>query len=287
MPKVRNIKRKGRPLLIGAAAAAGLCLFCTWQNNDIVTTRIDYRSERLPAAFDGYTVVHISDLHNKRFGKGQGRLLEQIEKAGPDIIFVTGDLIDARHTDLDAAMELISGAAKLAPVYYVSGNHEARSGVYPELKERLTLSGATVLDNDAVKIGENGAYFNVIGLSDPAFFPPRSGKKTMQETLGSLHTDSDALFNILLSHRPELFELYAGSGVDLVFSGHAHGGQVRLPFLGGLVAPGQGFFPEYTSGTYEKGGTTMVLSRGLGNSIIPVRVFNRPEIVVVTLYSRV
>lgn len=284
MQNIKSKRKKAKTLLLCASAVAGLVLFCVWQNNDIVVTSIDYRNAKVPVEFDGYTIVQISDLHNKRFGEEQSRLLKHIEKAAPDVIFITGDLIDASHTDIDAAMELIDGAVTLAPVYYVSGNHEARSGVYLELKERLLQSGVTVLDNEAAVIEANNACLNLIGLADPDF-TSRSYKEDMRETLDALRIDDGLALNVLLSHRPELFELYIGSGMDLVFSGHAHGGQVRLPFIGGLVAPGQGFFPKYTAGAYEQDDTTMVVSRGLGNSIAPVRVFNRPEVVVTTLYS--
>jgi predicted MPP superfamily phosphohydrolase len=142
----------------------------------------------------------------------------------------------------------------------------------------------TVLDNKAAVVERNGAHLNLISLADPDF-TSRSYKETVRETLDALRIDDGSAVNVLFSHRSELFELYAGSSMDLVFSGHAHGGQVRLPFIGGLVAPGQGFFPKYTAGAYEQGDTTMVVSQGLGNSIAPVRVFNRPEIVVTTLYS--
>jgi predicted MPP superfamily phosphohydrolase len=284
MKKIKSNREKAKTLLLCAAVFTGLTSFCVWQNNDIVVTSVDYRSAKIPAEFDGYTIVQISDLHNKRFGAEQRRLLKHIEKAEPDIIFVTGDLIDAGRTDINAAMELIDGAVKLAHVYYVSGNHEARSGVYAQLRERLLRSGTAVLDNEAAVVEVNGARLNLIGLADPAF-GSQSGDRAMREMLDTLRIDDGLVLNILLSHRPEFFGLYAGSGMDLVFSGHAHGGQIRLPFVGGLIAPGQGFFPKYTSDAYKQDGATMAVSRGLGNSIAPVRVFNRPEVVVTTLHS--
>ena len=257
-------------------------VFCLWQNNDIVSTNITYKSSKIPASFDGYTIVQISDLHNKLFGNRQALLLKKIEKAKPDIIVITGDLIDSNHTDINIAMELVKGAVKMAPVYYVSGNHEAWSGVYSELKLRLIDAGVILLDDKKLLIKENGTYIDLIGLSDPSF---TSGGNLVGERLEDLVESDEQSFKILLSHRPELLEIYASNNIDLVFAGHAHGGQFRIPFIGGLIAPNQGFFPKYTSGTYTMNHTTLVVSRGLGNSVIPIRIFNRPEIIIATLKS--
>ena len=257
-------------------------VFCLWQNNDIVSTNITYENSKIPVSFDGYTIVQISDLHNKLFGSKQARLLTKIDKAKPDIIVITGDLIDSNHTNINVAMELVNRAVKLAPVYFVSGNHEAWSGVYSELKQKLMDAGVIVLDDEKLKIEEDGSYIDLIGISDPSF--PSDGE-LVGEKLEGLVESNEQLFKILLSHRPELIEIYASNNIDMVFAGHAHGGQVRIPFVGGLIAPNQGIFPKYTSGTYTMNHTTLVVSRGLGNSVVPIRIFNRPEIISVTLKS--
>ena len=208
----------------------------------------------------------------------------------PDIIVITGDLIDQRKYNLETAMIFIRGAVKIAPVYYVSGNHEAWSGHYEIIKQSLIEAGVTVLDNDRsdIKRGEN--TIKLLGVSDPDFLTSSYLEETnaslLEETLKGWATEENESFNVLLSHRPELFDVYQAANLDLVFSGHAHGGQIRLPFVGGFVAPDQGLFPKYTSGSYTEGATTMFVSRGLGNSIVPQRLFNRPEIVVVTLRSK-
>lgn len=262
----------------------GLWAFCKWQNNGIVMTEMTYKNERLPKAFEGYRIVQISDLHNKAFGSGQEKLLAKIKGAHPDMIVVTGDLIDAYHTNMDVAMTLIDEAVQIAPIYYVSGNHEAWSGLYDTLKVQLEKRGVVVLDNQKAQISKEEAAIEVIGLADPSvvnsdWFEYGGKTKALLDEL----TKGSNNFKILLSHRPELFDIYAGSSVDLVFSGHAHGGQVRLPFIGGLIAPDQGLFPKLTEGMHTSGHTSMVISRGLGNSIIPLRLFNRPELIVVTL----
>lgn len=259
--------------------------FVTWQNNCIVISKSSLSSEKIPAAFHNFTIAHLSDLHNKKFGKNQSYLLKKLASASPDIIVVTGDLIDRRKYDPDTAMELITAALEIAPLYFVSGNHEAWSGKYPAIKADLEEAGANVLDNAQVEIVREGSTILLSGLSDPDFLTSSylegTDTSAMEEQLRQWSGSDD--FCILLSHRPELFELYSEYGLDLIFAGHAHGGQFRIPFIGGLFAPDQGFFPKYTSGSHSKGGSTMFVSRGLGNSIIPVRILNRPEIVVVTL----
>ncbi len=262
-----------------------IVLFCIWQNNAISITNINYENNKIPQGFQDYKVVHISDLHNKAFGKNQERLLKKIKTEVPDIIVITGDLIDRRTYDLPTAMVFVEGALEIAPVYYVSGNHEAWSGDYDNIKNQLQNAGVVILDDTKVEISKGKDTIKILGLSDPAFLTSSHmdsmNVAIMKEMLLKL-ADEDT-FQILLSHRPELFDLYATGNIDLTFSGHAHGGQFRLPFIGGLVAPNQGLFPEYTSGIHVKDQSSLVVSRGLGNSIIPLRIFNRPEIVVVTL----
>lgn len=262
-------------------------IFCVYQNNSIVVTEANYFNPNIPSEFDGYKIVHISDLHNKMFGADQRDLLNRVEALSPDIIVVTGDLIDRRKYDLDPAMTFISGAVELAPVYCVSGNHEALSGKFPQIKESLVGAGGNILDNAAVELtrGESSVY--IMGLADPSFLPSNDSDGARISKLAkqlNLLVREDT-FNILLSHRPELFDLYCEKKIDLVFVGHAHGGQIRISLIGGLVAPQQGLFPKYTTGSYKEASTTMFVSRGLGNSIFPVRIFNRPEIVAVTLRS--
>lgn len=285
MVKIRS--KRGKKIL--ALLLVGLCMviFAGWQNNSIVITKSDCRSVKIPPEFNGCVIAHISDLHNKEFGKNQKILLSKLKSTSPDLIVITGDLIDRRRFDLSIAMSFIEGAVQIAPVYYVSGNHEAWSNKYPLIKSSLLRAGVQVLDDSMVELSRGKSSINLLGLKDPAFLSSNYIDGTdLSQFLECLQQwSANEGFQILLSHRPELFDLYAENHMDLIFSGHAHGGQVRLPLLGGLVAPDQGFFPRYTSGCYKQNGSAMLVSRGLGNSIFPVRVFNRPEIVVVTLKS--
>lgn len=202
------------------------------------------------------------------------------------IIVITGDLIDAGHTDIEIAFDFIKQAVQIAPVYFVTGNHEANFSHYDQFKTGLEASGVTVLEDEAIQLVHNNEMITLIGLSDSDFTIKgdmfNEAPAMVNTKLNSLIDDENS-YTILLSHRPELFETYVCCGVDLVLCGHAHGGQFRLPFIGGLVAPNQGLFPKYDSGLYTDGKTNMVVSRGLGNSIIPFRFNNRPEVVLVEL----
>lgn len=263
-------------------------VFCYWQNNSIVITKSTYSSAKIPREFDGYVIAHISDLHNKEFGADQQKILQKLKSTSPDVILITGDLVDRRRYDLDAAMRFVRGAVSLAPVFYVSGNHEAWSGHYEEIRQSLLDAGVSVLEDstEQVTIGENS--IRLLGAKDPAFYTSESAGKTDITPMVTYLQEwsSREEFQILLSHRPELFDLYANNNIDLIFSGHAHGGQIRLPLIGPLIAPDQGFFPQYTSGSHTQKHSTMFVSRGLGNSLFPLRIFNRPEIVIVTLQSQ-
>ena len=263
-------------------------VFFLWQNNDIVTTNIDYKNSKVSESFNGFTIVQVSDLHNKEFGKGQKRLIEKIEKASPDIIVITGDLIDRRRYNLHTSMVFVKAAIKIAPIYYVPGNHEAWSGKYDEIKKELMDAGVNVLDDESLDLVKGPSKIQIIGVKDPSFLTSTYSQDTdysdLEKTVKNLSEDSS--FQILLSHRPEIFEFYAKENMDLSFTGHAHGGQFRIPFIGGLVVPDQGFFPKYTSGSYKKGDSTMIVNRGLGNSIIPIRIFNRPEIIKLVLNNK-
>ncbi len=274
-----------KKIIIAGIIIAFLAVFLYLQNNWIGTNRLELAFERLPESFEEFKIIQLSDLHGKAFGAGQQRLVRILKKAEPDMIVITGDLIDGKRLGEQAALELVSEAVKIAPVYFVTGNHEWWSGIFGTLEARLKEAGAAVLRNEWKEIDVRGQKICLAGVDDPASAgrgPGETGftESTLQEVAASMPEDS---FKILLSHRPEKLPQYSAGGFDLVFSGHAHGGQFRLPFTGGLFAPDQGFFPEYTSGVHREQSTVMVISRGLGNSIIPQRLFNRPEVVQVTL----
>lgn len=258
-----------------------LIVFFRWQNNDLVISKIKYKNSKLPQAFNNYRVVHISDLHNKKFGRNQSILVKKVSQEDPDIIFITGDLVDRRRYYLKPATDFIKQAVQIAPVYYVAGNHESFNDIYKEVKPALESLGVTILDNKKVSIKKGKSIIDIIGLLDEDFYVEKD--LAFIKHLNSFSNLNN--FTILLSHRPNKINEYSRAKMDLVFSGHAHGGQIRLPFIGGLLAPDQGVFPKYTSGLYSKKQTSMIVSRGLGNSLFPLRLFNKPEIVSIILES--
>ena len=260
-------------------------IYVIWQNSSLVVTTYDINNSKLPQSFNGFTIVQVSDLHNKEFGEDNIKLLSKIAEQRPDIIVITGDIIDRRKYNLEKAIKFTEQAVKIAPVYYVSGNHEAWSYKNDEISFRLIQSGVNIIDDQKVEIKKLDQSISLIGLSDPGFLSKENTKRPvtykMEQSLDELIKNDE--FNIVLSHRQSLIDLYSQKEADLVFSGHAHGGQIRLPIIGPIIAPDEGFFPKYTSGVYEKENTSLVVSRGLGSSIIPIRINNKPEIVVVTL----
>lgn len=253
-----------------------LISYCLWENNALTTSNYTYTSGEIGSELDGYKIVQISDLHNKSFGGKSSRLLEAITAESPNIIVVTGDIVDSRHTDIDTALEFVQGAVEIAPVYYITGNHEHMLSAedFDTLMQGMTDAGVIILDNECTQISVGDAQFNLIGLSNTDL---------TDGTLGDISPSSENQLNILLAHQPQFIENYAAGGADIVLSEHAHGGQIRLPFIGGLFAPGQGLFPEYCDGSHTVDHTTMIVSRGLGNSVFPLRINDRPEIVVLEL----
>ena len=280
-------KKKFILLAVVAAVLIALVIWIAWSNTALELNTYAVTSSRLPQSFDGYRIAHISDLHNAEMGEGNEKLLVMLREADPDMIAITGDLIDSRSTNVEIALNFIREAVKIAPCYYVTGNHEARVNEYGELKSGMEAAGVTVLEDAKFKISIDGETIMLIGINDPSYqtdYLFGDSETVMNTKLEELHTENDG-FTVLLSHRPELFDAYTDHGMDLVLSGHAHGGQFRLPFIGGLVAPNQGLFPEYDAGIYTENNTNMLVSRGVGNSILPFRINNRPEVILIELQA--
>lgn len=258
--------------------------YLVYQNNAIKITNIDYENELISSDLDGYKILQISDLHNKKFINGGKKVVTQIEDVDPDVIFITGDLIDSYNTDIDLAIDFVESIIDVAPIYYVNGNHESRTPLYSDLLTQLVDLGVHDLNDKTVTITFNDAEIDLIGISDPSFNTDNT-VDSVANKIENLTNDNENL-KILLSHRPELFEIYSVTDVDLVFSGHAHGGQIRIPFIGGIVAPNQGLFPKLTQGIQTIDDTSLIISRGIGNSIFPFRINNQPELVVTTLKQK-
>lgn len=278
------MKSKKKTIII-AICVLMIALFCFWQNNVLEVTHYTFSSSRVSARLDGYRIVQISDLHNKNFGRKQQHLINKIKELQPDMIVVTGDIVDSNHTNIDVAITFLEEAVNLAPCYYITGNHELwlDDTLYEKLINQIKNTGTTILDNEVVEINHNEkddtvedtTDFVMIGLDDGSLLG-----NTLHELSKNINTQK---FVLLLAHEPQNMSFYSKENVDLILSGHAHGGQFRLPGIGGMIAPDQGLFPEYTEGLHVKNDVSMIISRGLGNSIIPLRILNRPEIVCVEL----
>lgn len=272
----------------------------------IEVNNFEIRDKLLPEAFDNSIIVHVSDLHSANFGKKQSELISLIKHANPHMIAITGDLIDLRYDDIDIAMDFIEGAVEIAPTFYVTGNHEAWTNLYEKFEKELIEAGVILLRDKVKEIKKENQSISIIGLDDPAFFEKKSKLRNINDRLINAklsNDDSDIVekesfnlpnrlkalacktegYTILLSHRPEFFKDFVASKINLVLAGHTHGGQVRFPLLGNIYSPNQGLFPKYSDGLYEEQQTKMIINRGLGNSSLPFRLNNPPEIIKITL----
>lgn len=241
-----------------------------WGNTSVGLNTYTITDSEISKEFDGYRIALISDVHNSRLWE---KALKKVEKADPDIVVITGDLVDRRSPDVELALSFVFEMMKLTKgnCFYVTGNHEMNlpEETYAQLMDGLKTMGVTVMD-DSVTMLHNGTE-NAIALVGHGW-----GDLDDYSHL----TDFEG-YKILLAHDPFDFEDYAAAGFDLVLSGHTHGGQVRLPFAGGVYFPDEGLFPKYDGGEFTIGDSTMVVSRGIGNSAFPIRFLNRPEVVII------
>lgn len=244
----------------------------------VVTTEYTVASARLPAEFDGFRVVQLSDVHGKEFGEGNKTLLARVAAAEPDLIALTGDLASDAE-DLPAVERLLAGLTAIAPVYYVSGNHEWASGILPALSALFDARGVRWLRNEALTLTRGGAEIVLAGVDDPN--GPRD-QLTPDALCDRIAAEKPGDFVLLLAHRNDFREKYPDLAADAVLCGHAHGGVVRLPFVGGLLGTGREFFPADTAGALPSGRYTLIVSRGIGDAPVP-RFCNNPEIVVAVL----
>lgn len=272
--KIENKKYKWFIIFIFVSIC--FVLFFYYQNKHLVVDNFIVQSNKISGDLEGFKIVQISDFHNENFGRNNDNLLNLIKNQNPDIIVITGDLVDSNHTNIKRALEFTQTLQEICPTYYVTGNHEYwLSEKYLEiLFTGLKSNGIIILENQCVNIDKGDSSFLLVGLDD---------RNLADNTLANILQDHKDEYTVVLAHEPQYISNYSGEKVDLVMAGHAHGGQFRLPFIGGVIAPNQGFNPKYTSGEYKVNDTVMIVNRGLGNSIIPIRLFNYPEIVSVQL----
>ncbi|MEQ6377468.1 metallophosphoesterase [Bacillaceae bacterium S4-13-56] len=285
------VKRRRKKLVITLAILIFLVVYYFLQLNWISVSNETVLLEDLPEEFDGFKIVQLSDLHNKEFGEGNKRLVNKINKIKPDIIVITGDMLNNSQdipNNGEVLIELLENLNNNYPTYYVTGEHEEglyyedrnkyqKEGTKEAYEEKLSNLGVTILNDEKTTIVEQDAKINLYGLKEHL-----SGDIQIEKRLG---VTSENEVNILLSHRPFYFDEYVDLGADIVFSGDTHGGMINLPFIGGIVST-EGFFPEYDGGLFHKENSIMVVSRGLGNNPVPLRINNRPEVVEIILKSK-
>ena len=264
-------------LVLTALLAAG---FLLWGNCSLQTTETALVSPALPPAFDGLRIVELADLHGRVFGRGSRRLLAAVRRAEPDLICIDGDLFD-EHTDLAMLPPRLRGRWAIAPVYYVTGNHEWRVPGLRGILAQMRACGVTVLQDDwrVLRRGEDALI--VAGTDDPC---GPAERKTPAELIADIRAEAgEAAFLLLLAHRNDQLPQWSALGVQAVLAGHCHGGVVRLPFVGGLFGTDRRLFPAWDAGLYRQGETAMYVSRGLGYTNVHFRLFNRPEVAVIVL----
>ena len=281
---------KNNPKVVKRALCVMLTLFVAfsivtvWGNITLSIEKFNIETEKLDVK-NGYKIAHISDYHNTHNKFLNDAVLSSLKEEKPDIIVLTGDLVDCRKTDIEKGVDFASNIIEIAPVYYVTGNHECNISIdgqsaFDNMIKDLKSLGVEVLRGEGTSITlPNDEKINIFGIDDPYFHCGSSSEiKYATDSLCSFLDVDKNEYNILLAHHPEQLDIYSQYGFDLVYSGHAHGGQGRIFGLG-LIAPDQGLFPKYTSGLYEENGTKLIVSRGIGNSIAPIRIFDRPHLI--------
>lgn len=283
--KTKGKKHRGRgcltALIILALIAAAAAFLIKDSREDLEISRYEVKSQKLPESFDGFKIVQLSDLHGAEFGEDGMGLVEKVKELEPDIIALTGDFV-TDEGDLAAVEKLAARLVKLCPVYFVSGNHEFGSGLAVKVRNILERAGVKYLSNEYLTISRGEDEILLGGVEDPLAYADMLSPDELAQKMNDAAPDA---FKILLGHRNYWMTEYPELPVDLIFCGHAHGGLIRIPGVGGLIGTDRRLFPDFDAGEYNNGRYTLIVSRGLGNSVSIPRIFNRPEIVCVELSS--
>lgn len=283
--KTKGKKHRGRgcltALIILALIAAAAAFLIKDSREDLEISRYEVKSQKLPESFDGFKIVQLSDLHGAEFGEDGMGLVEKVKELEPDIIALTGDFV-TDEGDLAAVEKLAGRLTELCPVYFVSGNHEFGSGLAVKVRNILERAGVKYLSNEYLTISRGEDEILLGGVEDPLAYADMLSPDELAQKMNDAAPDA---FKILLGHRNYWMTEYPELPVDLIFCGHAHGGLIRIPGVGGLIGTDRRLFPDFDAGEYNNGRYTLIVSRGLGNSVPIPRVFNRPEIVCVELSS--
>lgn len=281
-------------LVVGIAVAV---LLSSYENKRLAVEYYEIESEKIPEAFDGYRIVFLTDLHCAQFGENNQELIERIDECRPDMILVGGDMVISRESsNEEVPLALMKELSAKYPIYYADGNHElklARNeeifGVrYKDYVHSLKEYNIHHISNETIVIQSETGFISLTAFDlekkyYQRFHVPRMPLSHMESVVGS---SPGNIFHILLAHNPNYLKTYADWGSDLVLAGHFHGGMVRIPKFGGVISPQFQIFPKYDAGEFHEGETTMILSRGLGNHSIKLRLFNKPEISCIELKKR-
>jgi len=260
-----------RSFILGGIATLSYLYF---DLHSIAVKRYTIVISKLPIEFQGFTILHLTDLHSKEYGESQRYLIELINRQNFDAVAITGDLVDKSNPSMEPAISLVKGLQS-KPVFFVPGNHEWWTNY--QIKSPLKDLGVHILENGHFRYNIEKSHIWIMGVDDPFL-----GRDQLDMALKDV---SDSVPKVLLAHAPNIFPKAIKDNIDLVLVGHTHGGQVRLPLVGAVIAPGQGLFPELDYGLFTSGSTNMIINGGLGESVLPIRFYNRPEIVLVTLVS--
>lgn len=286
-------------IILGTALVIGTYSLYKYENDTIEKVEYIIENSKIPKEFDNFNIVQISDLHNKSFGKNNRNLITTIDELNPNIVVITGDLIEGDSDNFDTAIKFINDISKNYDVYYIIGNHEQKASikrykeVYKGYFKKVLDNRIKVLDNQYIRLKKGNSSINLYGFTVPfesyTYMLSKHEKKYVDkhyidEVLGNINKLE---YNVLLTHNPFFFEEYSKWGADLVIAGHVHGGIVRIPKLGGLLSPNREFFPEYDLGKYTIENSDMILSKGLGGGRILPRVNCRPEVVKITLRCKI
>ncbi|KPH71354.1 metallophosphoesterase [Oceanobacillus caeni] len=276
----RHPKRKFRKLFVSIALFFLLSMIgkIHIDTNTFKLNRISLQSSKLDVGTE-ISLLQITDVHSKVFGENNEELIKQIQDLNVDMIVLTGDLIDRKTSDFQDVFHLIDKLVQINPqTYFVTGNHEWDNPRKKEFLSGLKTRGVTILSNKNIELEKNGSTFHIIGIDDVS-----TERENMEE---AFYQVNDQVYNILLSHSPSVIQKYADLPVDLVLSGHTHGGQVRLPLIGAIVAPDEGLFPHLQKGIYNiKDNSFLYIDSGLGTTALPIRFLNQSQISLITIRS--
>lgn len=277
-----DLTKKKKRLLFFLFLIAIVGVLLADSNVRLTTTRYEVGAQHLPDSFDGFTIVQLSDLHAAQFGEDNCRLVDAVRKLAPDLIALTGDYIE-READIPVTESLVGQLAEIAPVYFTSGNHDWASGAARQLKQAVNDAGGVYLSNEYLPLERDGQSIVLAGVEDPNGYADQITPDKLMEEVNTAYPGS---YVVLLAHRNDFVTRYPDLQCDVVFTGHGHGGVIRLPGIGGLVGTDLHFFPEYDAGVFHSQRYDMVVSRGLGDAPLLPRFLNNPEIVAVTLRKK-